>query len=174
MAAPVSGLRAVVGGSLRLVEVRRAPELDAAAALMRLAHVESRYGGSPFNAARFRRYHASTTLSDPDRHVLVLAYMGERAVGQLSVTCSYLYWTDVRVAVAGLVYVVAEHRRTLAGGRTFRRLLGFAADWAKARRVDEIQLQVNAGVRVHAIDAALRRTGFIAVGGNYVLPLGGG
>ena len=158
---------------LSLVEVRGAAEVEVAAGLMRRAHEESRYSGSPWNGGRFRRYHEATTLADPDRYGHVLAHLGGRAVGQLTVTASYLYWCDRRVAVVGLVYVVREHRRSLAGGRTFRRLLDFAVDWARARRIDELQVQVSAGVRLEAIDGAVRRLGFAAVGGTYVLPVGG-
>ena len=154
-----------------MVEVRDAGGLAAAAQLMRRAHHESRYAESTFNGARFYRYHEATTLAEPDRYALVLAYLESRPVGQLSLTCSYLYWADLRVATVGLVYVVPEHRESLAGGRTFRRLLAWAIDWARARRIEEFQVQANAGVRIEAISSALERFGFRSVGGCFALPL---
>ena len=158
-------------GGIRLVPVRNSGDLDLAAELMLSAHEESRYSSSVFNGGRFRRYHEATTLRDTDRYAMAIAFLGQRPVGQLTVACSYLYWADRRVAVVGHAYVVPGHRRSLAGGRTFRRLIEWANDWARARRIDEVEFSVNAGVRVEAVSSALERLGFRPVGGNFALPL---
>ena len=157
---------------ISISEVRSLAQVDTLIMpLMEAAHVESRYAVSSFNHVRCRKYYQHTVLADPDHYALVSVSSASGPVGFLQLGCSYLYWTEIRVAVISLLFTLPEFRRTLAGARALLRLLEFAAQWSRRRRIDEIQIQVTSGTRLRAIDRAVRRMGFDVVGGNYVWSL---
>ena len=166
------GARSSSRSSVSLSEIRTTSELDDLfIPLFELAHQESRYASAPFNAVRCRSYYEHSILTDSNHHAAVVALFDARPVGILQLSCNYLYWTDIRVAVISIIFVLPSFRRTLAGARAFLSLLDYAASWSRLRRIDEIQIQVTSGTRLLSIDNSVRRMGFKQVGGNYVWPL---
>ena len=82
-----------------------------------------------------------------------------------------LHYTDVTVVSCLSFYVLAEHRRTLLGGRIAVKLLDAGRRWAMNRRAVELQLHVTNGIHIGQTDRVFRKLGFRQTGGNYTLGL---
>ena len=138
---------------------------------MLAAHEESRHREYPIDPERRRRLLAKRFLADRTRYGLLIARYGGRPVGMLICVAERLHFTDATVASCLAFYVLAEHRRSLLGGRIALKLLDAGRRWAMNRRAVELQLHVTSGVHIGQTDRVFRKFGFRQTGGNYTLGL---
>ena len=155
--------------SIRLLDDER--DIDETLPLMLAAHEESRHREHPIDPERRRRLLAKRFLADRTRHGFLVARYGGRPVGMLTCVAERLHYTDVTVVSCLSFYVLAEHRRSLLGGRVALKLLDAGRRWAMNRRAVELQLHVTSGVHIGQTDRVFRKFGFRQTGGNYTLGL---
>lgn len=75
------------------------------------------------------------------------------------------------MATTYIVYVSQSVRKILLGGKIGVRLIRLLVDWSKAQEVQEIHISATAGIEPEHMDSFVRRLGFEAYGGNYVVQL---
>ncbi len=170
--APSSGTRTLSGPreiSLHLLNSHQ--DIDETLPLALAAHYESRHHNHTLDPERRRRFVAERFLADPDRYGFLIARHHERPVGMLSCFAEKLHYTDAIVVSCLALYVLAEYRRTLLGGRIAVKLIDAGRRWAMNRRAVELQLHVTNGIHIGQTDRVFRKLGFRQTGGNYTLGL---
>ena len=155
--------------SIRLLASER--EIDETLPLALAAHAESRHREHPLDPERRRRFLGERFLAGRTRYGFLVARYGGRPVGMLTCFAERLHYTDVTVVSCLSLYVLAEYRRTLLGGRIAVKLLDAGRRWAMNRRAVELQIHVTNGIHIGQTDRVFRKLGFRQTGGNYALGL---
>lgn len=156
------------GGGLT---AHRVTSKDQVVFLMGLAkefHSESRFSHIPFSEEKFLRTYV-TALSRPDNEASFYVCLDGAAVGVIGVTVGdYFLGNGGRMATTYVVYVSANVRKSLLGGKIGIKLMRLAADWSVANGANELHVLATSGIEPKHSDRFLRKLGFRPYGGNYV------
>ena len=135
------------------------------------AHAESRFAHLPFSEEKYFRAYSNVIGSRSS--VAFYVCNNGRPVGITGATVGEHYLGfGGRMATAFTVYVSAEVRGTLLGGKVAVRLVRMLADWAKAQEAEELHILSTAGIVPEQTDRFLKKLGFQPYGGNYVARVG--
>jgi len=159
-------------GGLVAVRVSRPDEMLLIRPLAEEFHRESRYGHIPFSERKFKR-HFLQTLNNPDDTLGAYVRHGDEVVGLLQAGVGYYYLGEGgRMVTVLTFYVPRAVRDTMLGGRVTLKMLRIVTDWAKAQGALELHMHSTSGIAPQRTDRMLRRLGFKAYGGSYVMGIG--
>ncbi len=127
---------------------------------------ESRYRGLPFDAEKLRQA-GRRALANKGQFGVLMAMKGDEVVGLLLAIVSEYFFSTELVAATTFFYVTPEHR----GGMAAIKLLHGFRNWARNRKVREINVHITSGVHLARTDRLMRRLGFRFIGGTYAMPV---
>lgn len=128
---------------------------------------ESRYRGLSFNPEKLRKI-GRQALANKGQYGVLIAVKGEEVVGLLLANVSEFFFASEFVAATTFFYVTPEHR----GGLAAVKLLHGFRNWARNRKVREINVHITSGIHMVRTDSLMKRLGFRFTGGNYAARVG--
>ena len=131
-------------------------------------HNESRFAHIPFSERKYLKTYLGAL--EEKNNIAFYVTLDDKPVGIIGAKVGdYFLGEGGRMATTYIVYVSQSVRKTLLGGKIGVRLIRLLVDWSKAQDVQEIHIIATAGIEPEHTDAFVRRLGFEAYGGNYVV-----
>lgn len=147
-----------------MIKVRQATLLD----LLTLAHLGERYGSEAKKHSNFpvniehTLKQAAMTIQREDGCFLV-SYDGDTPVGFMWGWVVTLPWSESKLAIDNVLYVVPEYRKTSVGYR----LMQAWEKWAKDSGAAEVQISVASGIHEEETASFYKRLGYSLTGTQY-------
>ena len=131
------------------------PEVVRLAATM---HLESRYHDLPFNGQKFSAL--VRRLIDNTAGMVAVAERDGEIIGAIAGLVTEHYFSDALVSYEFGLYVLPEHRGTLAGYRLAKTYVA----WARERGATVIDMSITTGITTERTGQIYERLGLVQTG----------
>lgn len=157
---------------LQVFRANKPEEIECVRDIVHEYHAESRYAHIPFSEDKFKSFFVRT-ISHPENSIALYVRHGDKTVGLLSAAVGdYYLGADARIATIYVLYVSAQIRGTLLGGKVGLKLIRMVSEWAQSQHATELNIHATSGIDPQRTDKLLTRMGFVTYGGNYAARLG--